>query len=76
MTQSFSTKITLLALLSLFTISLYAQAPQAFKYQSIIRNKQGNPMANQALSIKATVHEGAANGTIVYQEEHQVLFLI
>jgi hypothetical protein len=50
----------------------FAQAPQAFKYQSIVRDVAGNPMASSAISIRASVHDLTATGTIVYQETHTV----
>ena len=52
------------------TLNCYAQAPQAFKYQSIIRNAAGNPMASANVTVRATVHDGSAAGTVVYQETH------
>jgi hypothetical protein len=57
--------------LAAFT-GIFAQAPQAFKYQSIVRNSSGNPIANGNISVRATVHDGSAVGTIVYQETHAV----
>jgi len=50
----------------------FAQAPQAFKYQSIVRDVSGNAMASAGISVRATVHDGSASGTIVYQETHAV----
>jgi hypothetical protein len=58
-------------LVSIFQMS-YAQVPQAFKYQSIVRNTSGNPLANENISIRATVHEGSSSGTTEYQETHDV----
>src|SRR3990172_13081046 len=57
-----------------FTVEVsFAQAPpQAFKYQSIVRNDDGNPMALPVISIRATVHAGAEAGPIEYQETHSV----
>lgn len=54
----------------LITLNCFAQAPQSFKYQSIIRNAAGNPMATQTVTVRASVHDGSASGTIVYQETH------
>ena len=48
----------------------FAQAPQAFKYQSVVRNISGSPMANASVSVRATVRDGSATGTSVYQETH------
>jgi hypothetical protein len=49
---------------------LFSQGPQAFKYQSIIRNVNGTPMSNTNIGIRASVHEGSATGLSVYQESH------
>lgn len=64
-------KFLVISLLSLSHVA-YTQVPQAFKYQSIIRNVAGNPMANTSISIRATIHEGSASGFIAYQESHDV----
>src|ERR1043165_8816940 len=56
------------ALLLLSTTGLFAQAPQAFKYQGIARDASGNPMASASLSVRATIHDVSATGTILYQE--------
>ena len=64
--------IIILACCLMSTANLFSQAPQAFKYQSIIRNAAGNPMANSALTIRATIHDGSAAGASVYQETHAV----
>jgi hypothetical protein len=58
------------AALVLMSMTLFAQAPQAFKYQAIARDAAGNPMASASLSVRATVHNGSASGTAVYQETH------
>ncbi len=63
-------KIYFFAITLLFSTPLLAQAPQAFKYQSIVRNEDGTPMANKEISIRATIKEASENGEILYQEEH------
>ena len=50
----------------------FSQAPQSFKYQSIIRNAAGNPLATQTVTVRASVHDASATGTVVYQETHAV----
>jgi hypothetical protein len=50
----------------------YGQAPQAFNYQSIVRNTFGDPMVNKDIIVRATIHDGSANGTSVYQEIHDI----
>ncbi len=58
-------------MLSIFQL-VNAQAPQAFKYQSIVRNSCGNPLANENISIRATGHEGSSTGSVSYQESHEL----
>ncbi len=55
-------------ILFLLTISVIAQAPQAFKYQAVVRDNTGEVMANKSVSFRISIHEGSATGTIVYQE--------
>jgi hypothetical protein len=52
----------------LFTLVL-AQSPQSFKYQTILRNLSGQPLANQAVRFQVGTQRGM-NGPLVYQEQH------
>lgn len=45
-----------------------AQAPQSFNYQAVARDASGNILANTAVSIRISVHQGSSTGTIVYSE--------
>ncbi|MCB0761197.1 MAG: hypothetical protein KDC12_06695 [Flavobacteriales bacterium] len=61
-------KFILLFLLIPMT-QMVAQVPQYIKYQSVIRNTAGEPMANTAVSVQLTILENNAD---VYQETHSV----
>lgn len=62
-------KITILLALSLFAISsVFAQAPQAFKYQAIARDNSGNILMNQNVSFRISIVQGSSLGAIVYTE--------
>lgn len=65
-----SVSILTFVLIQMCPSFLFSQAPQAFKYQSIIRNINGTPMSNTNIGIRASVHEGSATGLSVYQESH------
>ena len=52
----------------MLTISLFAQTPQAFKYQTVIRNLSGEIIANQNVGIRLSILEGSEAGTPVYTE--------
>jgi hypothetical protein len=42
--------------------------PQAFKYQAVARNANGDVISNQNVSFRISIVQGSANGAIVYQE--------
>ncbi len=62
--------LTIMLCLMLSPISLSAQAPQSFQYQTIIRDAQGEVVMNQNVSLRMTIIQGA--GTEVYQETHDL----
>ncbi len=57
-------------LFMLMTTFLWSQAPQGIPYQAVMRNADGSVMASSAVSLTFMIHDGAANGTVVYQESH------
>lgn len=59
--------LTLLVFLSITAISL-AQAPNAFKYQAVVRNAGNTILTNQAVGIRMTIQQGSIGGTTVYSE--------
>lgn len=60
--------ILLSAILMCITILIYAQPPQAFKYQAVVRDAAGEIISNQAVGIQISIRDAIPNGTIVYQE--------
>jgi hypothetical protein len=50
------------------SISTFAQAPESFKYQSVIRDASLNIIPNQAVGMQFTILQGSITGTTVYQE--------
>ncbi len=54
------------------TVLAYAQSPQFFNYQAVIRDNTGQVIENQNVSLRVTILEGSVGGTNVYQEEHSV----
>lgn len=51
---------------------LMAQAPQAFHYQAVIRNKAGDLLKSQQLELQISILENSPQGTTIYQETHSV----
>ena len=58
--------LTLLAI-AFITIG-YAQSPESFTYQAVVRDGSGNVLANQSVGIQIRILETSASGTAVYTE--------
>ena len=59
--------------LSLFLTSVFAvfaQAPQKFSFQSIIRDAGGQIHSNQPVTMRLSILQGTDNGTAVFIETH------
>jgi len=54
----------------LLSVSSFAQAPQAFKYQAVVRDADGSIISNQQASIRITIHIAEVD-FVVFQETHQ-----
>ena len=60
---------TLLAAVTL-SVVLFAQAPETFSYQTVIRDASWQTIANQNVSVQISIIEDVANGTVIYEEVH------
>ena len=63
-------KKLLTTLLSIISLTLIAQVPQGVGYQGVATDANGIELANQPISIRASVLSGSATGTIEWQETH------
>lgn len=61
-------KFFLNTLLVAAVFAAQAQTPQKFNYQGIARTGAGLPMASQNISMRISVLDGSAAGTVVYRE--------
>jgi uncharacterized protein (TIGR02145 family) len=52
--------------------SLHAQSPQGIPYQAVMRNADGSVMASSEAVLTFMIHDGTANGAVVYQESHSL----
>ena len=68
--KNFLTKALFLIVLLIasFVFTGYAQVPQSIPYQAVARNTSGNLIANQNVSLRFSIHDATAGGTIIYQE--------
>ena len=63
----------ILVLINIIVLATFAQAPQKFSYQSVIRNSGNQLVMNQQVGIKISILQGIANGAAVYAETHSPL---
>lgn len=66
-------KIYSLILLVFTSVTLlFAQVPEAFNYQAIVRNSSGEFIANTNVAFRISILQGSETGTPVYVETHSV----
>lgn len=52
----------------LLLFSANSQVAQKMNYQAIVRNAQGQPVTNQNVALRFTIHDATTNGTTVFTE--------
>lgn len=60
--------IILFALLFFCGASLFAQAPEIFNYQAVVRNANNSLVVNTSVGIRVSILQGSASGSAVYVE--------
>jgi hypothetical protein len=53
-----------------FNSVIQSQSPQGIPYQAVVRDNNGQPIANSTLMTRFTLHEQTPTGSISYQETH------
>lgn len=49
---------------------LFAQTPNAFQYQAMVRNTEGSVLVNQSVNVRFSLRKTTATGTVVFTETH------
>jgi hypothetical protein len=67
-------KILILSIVTLFTyIGMNAQSPDQFKYQAVLRDSNGDIMANETVDVSISIlYQDAVTGVSVFDEQHSV----
>jgi uncharacterized protein (TIGR02145 family) len=60
----------LIAILMLCAASLFAQAPEKFTYQAVVRNASNALVTNANVGVRVSILQGSATGNAVYVETH------
>ena len=62
--------VTILATV-LLSVSLWAQAPQEFSYQAVVRGAKNELVVNKPVGMKISLLQGSEKGKAVYVETHK-----
>lgn len=65
--------LIIIAQLILFSIKTKAQSSQCIPYQAVLRDVNGQFIANAQESIQMSLLSGGVGGSLIYQEEHEVI---
>ena len=65
-------KVIFLIIFLAIGFGVFAQAPNLLNYQGVARNAVGNPLPNQAMNLRLSVHNLSASGTVVYSETRPI----
>ena len=61
------------AIILLVSVSLFAQVPQGFPYQAVVRNGNGQIIQNRPVSMQFSIHDSTALGSVVYVQRDTVI---
>ena len=60
----------LMAIFLLCEVSLFAQAPEKFNYQAVVRNASNALVTDEPVGVRVSILQGNADGNAVYVETH------
>ena len=63
-------KISILVTLLVLCATLFAQAPEKFSYQAVVRNASNALVTNAPVGVRVSILQGSASGNAVYVETH------
>jgi hypothetical protein len=65
-------KALLIIVILATSFSSFAQAPNLLNYQGVARNSVGNPLPNQMMKLRLSIHDLLPTGAVVYSEIRQI----
>ncbi|NLA50249.1 MAG: hypothetical protein GX876_12420 [Bacteroidales bacterium] len=65
-------KIITLSTIVFLIANVFAQPPQIFSYQAVVRNSAGELVSGKPVGIQFSILQGSESGTAVYVERHTV----
>jgi hypothetical protein len=65
-------KLTLLIVSIVLAAGIFAQSPNQFKYQAVLRDGDGSIMSDESVVLDISILQGNISGTSVFDEQHSV----
>src|SRR3989339_534303 len=56
----------------MLSIGAFAQAPQSFQYQAVVRDAAGNALMSQLVNFQISILSGSPTGLVEFTETHSV----
>jgi hypothetical protein len=66
-------RITIALIALIINVFAFGQVPNAFQYQSIIRDASNNVISNQNVNLKILILDNSPTGSVLYTETHSVI---
>jgi len=63
-------KSLFLSIYVMLSFEVFAQAPQSFQYQAVVRDAIGTALQNQAVNFQLSIISDSTNGPVEYVETH------
>ncbi len=62
--------ILMVSMVLMSVATLFAQAPQGFTYQAVVRNSKGQLVSNTPVGVKISILQGSSSGVTVYSDTY------
>src|SRR5687767_4887632 len=70
--MNYALKIIVIIICCSISEKIYSQPSQLIPYQAVARDNAGDPIENQAISVKLSIRNITSVGTVLYSETHVV----
>lgn len=65
--------ITVITIIVFCVVGLFAQTPEKFSYQVVVRNKSNVLVVNEPVAVRVSILQGSTNGNVIYVETHSAV---
>jgi hypothetical protein len=66
------TNVLIIIAMLAMSFSAFSQTPNLLNYQGVARNTVGNPLPNQTMKLRLSIHDLLPSGVVVYTEIRQI----